>query len=113
MRTVRLPLQKEDVMKLLDKALDRAVEMTKPVMALAEGLKACAIQMELLAQNLAVVAHNQAVHRQMIIQMWEVQQAIFRRLKGNSLDASMPDIDRPDAKDQASIERAKAALKPN
>ena len=113
---LRYPLRAEDGMKLLDKAFDKAVEMTKPVQELAEGLKACAEQMKALAQNLAIVAHNQAVHHHMIQQMWGVQQAIFRKLSEHSMDMSMPDVDKPkkiDPKDEAALARKKAESKPN
>jgi hypothetical protein len=113
---LRYPLRAEDGMKLLDKAFDKAVEMTKPVQQLADGLKACAEQMKNLAQNLAIIAHNQAVHHHMIGQMWNVQQAIFKKLHENSLNMSMPEIDKPekvDPKDEAALARKKAAAKPN
>lgn len=90
-------------MKLLDKAFDKAVEMTKPVQALADGLKTCAESIEKLASNLAIVAHNQFVHHQMIMQMWNVQQAIYKKLSESSLDTKMPEIKSDD----------KAAKKPN
>lgn len=79
-------------MKLLDKAFDKAVEMTKPVQALAEGLKACAMGLEKLALNLAVIAQNQAVHHQMIVQMWDTHKVILQKLNENALDTSMPEL---------------------
>lgn len=93
---LRYPLEPEDVMKLLDKAFDKAIEMSKPVTALAEGLKACATGLEKLAMNLAIVAHNQAVHHQMIQQMWSVHQVIMKKLNENSLDTSMPGLSQSD-----------------
>jgi hypothetical protein len=104
---LRHPLA-EGGMKLLDKAFDRAVEMAKPVQMLADGLKAVAEQMKNLAENLAVVAHNQAVHHHMITQMWGVQQVIYKRLRENSLDTSMPEIDKHEDEDDK-----KKADKPN
>ena len=64
----------EDVMKLLDKAWDKAIEMSKPVQALVDGLKACAEGLEKVASTVAIMAHNQAVHHSMIMQMWSTNQ---------------------------------------
>lgn len=100
---LKYPLEPEDVMKLLDKAFDKAVEMTKPVQALAEGVKACAAVLEKLAVNLAVVAQNQAVHHQMIVQMWKVHQVVLQKINESSLDTSMPDPSKDD----------KSKIKPN
>jgi hypothetical protein len=80
-------LEAEDTMKLLDKT----IEMTKPVQALASSLKACAESLEKLASNLAIVARNQAVHHHMILQMWATHQVILRKLNEHSLDTSLPD----------------------
>lgn len=85
-------------MKLFDRAFDKAVEMSKPVIALAEGLKACAEALEKLAQNLAIVAHNQAVHHKMIDQMWSTNQIILKKLSAHSLDSSLPDGKKNDEK---------------
>jgi len=79
-------------MKLLDRAFDKAVELSKPVKDLTEGLHACAEQMKNLVLSLSVVAQNQAVHHQMIQQMWHIQQVIFKKLSENGLDTSMPEI---------------------
>lgn len=89
---MRYPLEPEDVMKLLDKAFDKAVAATKPVKAIAEGLTACATALEKMASNLAAIAHNQAVHHHMITQMWGVHQVILKKLNDNSLDTSMPGL---------------------
>lgn len=91
---MRYPLEPEDVMKLLDKAFDKAVAATRPVKAIAEGLKACAETLEKVASNLAVVAHNQAVHHHMIQQMWGVHQALIKKMNENSLDTSMPGLEK-------------------
>ena len=94
----KYPLMAEDAMKLLDKAFDKAVAMTKPVQDLAAGLKSCAEGLEKLAMNLAVVAHNQAVHHQMIMQMWNVNQLILRKLNEHALDTSLPEVKPTDTK---------------
>ena len=110
------PLKAEDLLKLLDRGFDRAVELTKPVQQLADGLKAVADGLGKLTLHVGIIAHNQAVHHQMIQQMWGVQQLIFKKLHENSLDTSMPDIDTPkkvDPKDEAAVARKKATDKPN
>lgn len=89
---LRYPLEAEDMMKLLDRAFDKAVEMTTPVKALAEGLKACAAGIEKVASTLAIVAHNQSLHHKMIIQMWETHELILKRAKDSALDTSMPGL---------------------
>ena len=81
----------EDGMKLLDKAWDKMIEVSKPVQALSEGLKSCAEGLERLASTLSIIAHNQAIHHSMIIQMWSTHQIILKKLNENSLDMSMPD----------------------
>lgn len=85
---LRLPLEPEDVMKLFDKA----IEFSAPVKALADSLKACAEGLEKVAMTLAVVAHNQAAHHQMIAQMWSTHQAIVKKMNENAMDASMPEL---------------------
>jgi hypothetical protein len=110
------PLKAEDLVKLLDRGFDRAVELTKPVQDLASGVKAVADNLAKLALHVSIIAHNQAVHHHMIQQMWGVQQLIFKKLHENSLDTSMPEIDTPktvDPKDEAAVARKKAAAKPN
>jgi hypothetical protein len=74
------------------KFFDKAVEMTKPVKSLADGLKTCAETIERIASNLAIVAYNQAVHYQLIMQMWDIQQEIYKKLNEYSFDVKMPDI---------------------
>lgn len=110
------PLKAEDLIKLLDRGFDRAVELTKPVQDLADGLHALADGLAKLTVHVGIIAHNQMVHHSMIQQMWGVQQAIFRKLNANALDTSMPEIDKPekiDPKDEAAVARKKAADKPN
>lgn len=110
------PPRAEDAVALVDRIFDKAIEATKPVQALAAGLRACAEQLQKIGQTVAVIAHNQAVHHHMIQQMWGVQQHIFRKLHDNALDMSMPDVDAPkkvDPKDEAALARKKAADKPN
>ena|SRR5579875_1808222 len=113
------PPKPEDAVSLVDRIFDKAVEATRPIQALAKGLATCAEQMRNIAQTVAVIAHNQAVHHHMIQQMWGVQQHIFKKLSEHSMDMSMPDIDAPkiDPKDEAAIAaadaRKKAENKPN
>lgn len=114
------PPKAEDAVSFVDKIFDRAVEMTKPVKALATGLHACAEQMKNIAHAVAVLAHNQNLHHHMIQQMWGVQQHIFKKLGEHSMNMEMPDIENPtkiDPKDEAAKAaadiRKKAEDKPN
>jgi hypothetical protein len=113
---IHYPPKAEDALSMIDRIFDRAVEASKPIQALAVGLRACAEQLQRMGETVALIAHNQAVHHQMIKQMWGIQQHIFRKLQDNSLDVSMPDIDAPkkvDPKDEATLVRKKAEQKPN
>lgn len=117
---IHYPPKAEDAVSLVDRIFDKAVEMTKPVKALALGLQACADQMKNIATAVAVLAHNQAVHHHMIQQMWGVQQHIFKKLSEHSMNMDMPDIEgaaKIDPKDEAAKAaadaRKKAENKPN
>ena len=79
-------------MKFLDKVIDNAVNMSKPVKDLADSVKTCAEHLKTLAETMTVIAYNQAAHHKLIMQMWSVQQTIFAKLQENSLDSKMPDI---------------------
>lgn len=120
MTKMHYPPRAEDAVGLMDRIFDKAVEMTKPVKALAQGVQACAEQMRNIAHAVAILAHNQAVHHHMIGQMWQVQQQIFKKLSEHSMNMEMPDIDNPvkiDPKDAAAVAaaeaRKKAENKPN
>jgi hypothetical protein len=110
------PPKPEDAVNLVDRIFNRAVEATKPIQQLANGLKACSVELGKIGQTVAILAYNQAVHHQMIQQMLSVQHQIFRKLGDHSLDMSMPDIDAPkkdDAKNETVLARKKAENKPN
>lgn len=108
------PLTAEDMMKLLDKAFDRAVELSKPVKDLADGVKSLAENVEKLAMNLAIIAHNQAVHHHMIQQIMGVQQIIFKKITEHSLDTTLPKIDLDESKkDEKADKKVSAKDKPN
>lgn len=103
-------------MNLVDHIFNRAVEAAKPIQDLANGLKACATELVRIGQTVAVLVHNQAVHHNMIQQLWYVQQQVFQKLSDRSLDMSMPDIDIPekvDPKDEVLKAREDAKNKPN
>lgn len=89
-------------MKLLDQALERA----KPVQALADGLKACAVGLERLASTLTIVAHNQAVHHQMIIQMWSFYQLFIKKINEENVNIKLPDL-KPSDVPQKHIDKKK------
>jgi len=74
-------------MNLLDELVDRST----PVVSLAGAVQACAEQLKALAQNVAILAHNQGVHQQMIMQIHSI-------LAGKSVDVSLPKIVHGDAK---------------
>ena len=110
------PPRAEDAVSLIDKMFDKAIEATKPVQHLADGLKAVAEQLAALGKTVAIIAHNQAVHHHIIQQMYGVQQHIFHKLGEHSLNMEMPKIDTPkkvDPKDEAAVARSKAENKPN
>lgn len=87
-------MRSEDRMKLLDKA----IEATKPVKELFSTLKDLVANVEKLANELAIITHNQHVHHHMISQMWNVQQALFKKMTEGGPDMSLPDIDSPKSK---------------
>ena len=114
------PPKNEDAVSIIDRLFDKAVEATRPIQALADGLKACALQLQNLGQMVAVLAHNQAVHHRVISQMYEMQMFIKQKLTEHSMDMSMPDIGevkKVDPKDEAAKAaaeaRRKAENKPN
>lgn len=120
------PLTAEDMMKLLDKAFDRAIELSKPIKDLANNVKTLAEHVEKIAMNLAVIAHNQAVHHHMIQQINGAQQALFKKLTEHSLDTSLPKIelakpvldtelklDEPPTEKKAPVKKATYKDKPN
>jgi hypothetical protein len=114
------PPKAEDAASVIDRIFDKAVEATRPIKDLAEGLKAVAEQLVNLGQAVAVIAHNQAVHHHIIQQMYGMQMHIHKKLTEHSMDMSMPDIDKPkkvDPKDDAAAAaveaRKKAEHKPN
>lgn len=104
-----------NVFKLLDKALDRAVELRQPVIDLGEGVKALAEQVKKLAMNVAILAHNQGVHHQMILTLAHNSDVIMSKIMENALDTKMPDIDASEVKQDEKVAAAKrrAANKPN
>lgn len=102
-------------MKLLDKAINKAVLLSKPVQELADHVKSLAVNVEKLASHLAIIAHNQVVHHYMIQQMNAVQQIIYKKLSENSLDTSLPELKLEDISDEIATTAAKQAArsKPN
>jgi hypothetical protein len=75
------------------KLFDKAVELAQPVRALSAGLKMCAEQMKAIAEALAMIAYNQQVHHEMIMQLHASQRAVIAKLSSSGTDASMPDIE--------------------
>lgn len=104
-----------NVFKLLDKALDRAIELRQPVKDLSESVKLLAEQVKKLATNAAILAHNQGVHHHMILTLMHNNDVIMSKLQENALDTKMPDIDTPKVKldDKSTIAKKRAAGKPN
>jgi len=71
------------------KILDKVLEMSVPVMTLAEAIKQVAISVGTLTQSIAMLAHNQEVHHQMIMQL----AAVVTKMNGKSADVgSMPSV---------------------
>ena len=77
-------------MKLIDKAFDKMIETSKPILVLAESVRTLALRLNDVAKSILVLAQNQAAHQQLIQQMWTVQQAIYTKLQESSLDTQMP-----------------------
>lgn len=104
-----------NVFKLLDKALDRAVELRQPVIDLSESVRALAEQVKKLATNVAILAHNQGVHHQMILTLAHNSDVIMSKITENALDTKMPDIDEPKIKpdDEVAMAKRRAMSKPN
>lgn len=110
------PLRPQDVTKLLDRAFDKAVTLTKPFQSLVKAVHGCAMALESLAGEIAVVKHNQAVLQNAITHMHQLQQFLMMRLGEHAMDVSLPDIDvpkPPKPEDEVAVRKAKAALKPN
>lgn len=109
------PFNRASVFKLLDKALDRAVELRQPVIDLGDSVKLLADQVKKLAVNVAILAHNQGVHHQMILALANNSDVIMSKLQENALDVQMPDIDSPKVKpdDKIALAKKRAANKPN
>ena len=108
---LHFPPKTEDAVNLIDHVFDKAVEATRPIKELAFGVKAIADGLQRLAAAVSVLAHNQAVHHNVIQQMYGVQQFIYKKLTENSMDVSLPDIKVPqkiDPKDVASVTAAEA-----
>ena len=80
-------------MKLFDKAFDKMVAASKPVQDLADAVRVLAEKTNELAQHVAALSHNQAVHNNLIAQMWNVQQAIYTKLQASALDTKMPSLE--------------------
>jgi hypothetical protein len=79
-------------MRLLKEAKDRAIEISKPFRDLAASVKSLAESVHSFGNNLAILAHNQAVHHQMIQQVWANQTNLLRRLGESATDTNMPEI---------------------
>lgn len=111
-------------MKLLDKTFERALLAARPTIEkiidasrsmaeLGQSGLALAQSVQRLALSLAALAEQQAHHAHALHYLNHVQQQIMKKM---SLDTELPEIEeapRPDEKDKAAIERAKAAHKPN
>ena len=103
------------MLKLLKKITSKVIELTEPIQELTVALKGVAHELRELGNHVNIIAHNQAVHHQMIMQMWGVHKTMLRKITENSLDMQMPDIDtgKVDPEDKDAVERAKAMNKPN
>lgn len=78
-------------MKLLEGVIVKAVEASKLVKDIIKSVADLAASSETLAKNLAVMAHNQHVHHQMIGQMYMVQQTILKRMSENAVSLALPE----------------------
>lgn len=79
-------------MNFVERFIDKAIEASKPIVALAEGLRLCSVNLQQLAINVGELAKQQHVHHQMIGQMWCAHQLIFKKMSESSIDVSMPKI---------------------
>lgn len=82
------------------KLLNRIIENSPQVVQLVKAVATCASALEKLAVNMAIIAHNQSVHHQMIGQMWAVHEAIVKRASQSGIDMSIPGIDKADDPDK-------------
>lgn len=80
-------------MKLLDGMIGKAVEASQRMKDMAEFVSELAGAVERLAKNLAVLAHHQNVHHQMIGRMWANQQAIIAKMGENAVSLALPKPD--------------------
>lgn len=91
------PLPLEVAVKLLDRVIEKAVSLSPDIVRLVGTLESLADSVEKIASNLLIVAQNQAVHHQMIMQMWHVHQSVMNKLHDNSIE-KMPPIDGKESK---------------
>ena len=78
-------------MKLLEGVIVKAVEASKLVKDLIKSVADLAAATETLAKNLAITAHNQHVHHQMIGQMYMLQQGILKKMSENAVSLALPE----------------------
>lgn len=78
-------------MKLLDSVVTKAIEASALVKGLIKSVDELTAATEMLAKNLAITAHNQHVHHQMIGKMWAMQQAILKKMSENSVNLALPE----------------------
>jgi phage-related minor tail protein len=81
---------KMKLLEKLDKAIDDVIELSKPFGSLTDSVTSLASAIEKLASNLAIIAHNQAIHHQMIQQMWGVHQVLVKQMHDRAGDMAMP-----------------------
>lgn len=82
----------EDMMKLLEGVIVKAVEASKVVKDLTNSVSELATATETLAKNVAVLAHNQHVHHQMIGRLWVTQQAMLKKMSEGAVSLALPTL---------------------
>lgn len=87
-------------MKIVDRAVEKALDSSLVVKAFAVALKACAEQVQSLGNTLALLAQNQATHARILNQLWNAQQDVWRHLHRESPNMQMPDISADDKKSE-------------
>ncbi len=96
-------LSLEAKMKLLEGVIVKAVETSRLMKDVIKSVADLATGAETLAKNLAIMAHNQHVHHQMIGQMYVIQQGILKKMHENAVNLALPvpgrdgkkDVDKP------------------